>query len=155
MSLWCPNAEHPWNGKCVKYRRLAAWQMKLRILPVTIHSQVDSRLLHNLAWMIITYFSHMIYPHIVSHLGNNINIIMSAMVSQITGFTIVYLNVCSDADQRKHQSPSPWPLGGKFTGDWWIPHTKGPFDDIIMILYTFSMPSQTIIQFSFRSCLNI
>ena len=64
---------------------------------------------------------------------------MSAMASQITGISIVCLNVCSGADQRKHQSSaSPafvrgiprWPVDS--------PH-KGPvmrkmflFDDVIM-----------------------
>ena len=32
------------------------------------------------------------------------DVIMSAMVSQITGTSIVYSTVCSSADQRKHQS---------------------------------------------------
>ena len=32
------------------------------------------------------------------------DVTMSAMASQITGVSIVYSNVCSDEDQRKHQS---------------------------------------------------
>ena len=32
------------------------------------------------------------------------DVIMSGMVSQIAGVSIVYSTVCSDADQRKHQS---------------------------------------------------
>ena len=41
-----------------------------------------------------------------NHAGNvhNSDVIMSAMASQITGVLIVCLNVCSVADQRKHQS---------------------------------------------------
>ena len=35
------------------------------------------------------------------------DVIMSAMVSQITRFTIVYSTVYSGADQRKHQSSVP------------------------------------------------
>ena len=36
------------------------------------------------------------------------------------------------------KAPRHWPLCGEFTGDWWIPSTKGqnaknfPFDDVIM-----------------------
>ena len=66
---------------------------------------------------------------------------MSAMASLITGVSIVYSTVCSDADQRKHQSSASlafvkgipqWPGNS--------PH-KGPgtrklfsFDDIIMVV---------------------
>ena len=48
------------------------------------------------------------------------DVIMGAMVSQITSFTIVYSTVYSDADQRKH-----WPLCGEFIDDRWIPRTTG------------------------------
>ena len=64
---------------------------------------------------------------------------MSAMVSQITSISNVYRSVCSDADQRKHQSPRSlafvrgihrWPVNS--------PHERPvtrkifPFDDVIM-----------------------
>ena len=67
------------------------------------------------------------------------DIIIGAMVSQITGVSIVYSTVCSGADQRKHQSSASlafmreirrWPLNS--------PHKRlamrkmFPFDDIIM-----------------------
>ena len=35
---------------------------------------------------------------------SNIDVIMGAMASQITGVSIVCSNFCSDTDQRKHQS---------------------------------------------------
>ena len=51
---------------------------------------------------------------------------MSAMVSQITGVSIVCLTVCSDTDQRKHQSTAPLAFR---RGNHWrpvdLPH-KGP-----------------------------
>ena len=51
------------------------------------------------------------------------DVIMSTMVCQITSVSIVYLNVCSDADQRKHQiSASLAFVRGIHL---WIPHTKG------------------------------
>ena len=67
------------------------------------------------------------------------DVIMGAVASQITSFTIVYSTVYSDADQRKHQScaslafvrgihrgpvnsPHKWPVTQKIF----------PFDDVIM-----------------------
>ena len=62
---------------------------------------------------------------------------MSAMVSQITGVTIVYSTMCSGTDQRKHQS-SAW-LAFVRGIHRWIPRTKGQwrgkifsFDVVIM-----------------------
>ena len=52
------------------------------------------------------------------------DVIMGAMASKITGVSIVYSTICSDADLRKHQS-SASPLLGEFTGDRGIPRTKG------------------------------
>ena len=54
------------------------------------------------------------------------DIIMSAVVSQITGVSVVYSTVCSGADQRKHQSSSS--LAFVRGIHWWpvnSPH-KGP-----------------------------
>ena len=49
------------------------------------------------------------------------DVIMGAIASQITSLKIVYSNVYSDADQRKHQI-SKWPVTRKLP----------PFDDVIM-----------------------
>ena len=35
------------------------------------------------------------------------------------------LSVCSATDERKNKTPRHWPLCGEFTGDRWIPLTKG------------------------------
>ena len=51
--------------------------------------------------------------------------IMSAMASQTTGVSIFYSTVCLDADQRNIKALHHWPLWGEFTGDLWIPRTKG------------------------------
>ena len=68
------------------------------------------------------------------------DVIMIAMASQITGFSIVCLTACSGADQRKHQSSASlafvrgihrWPVDS--------PHERPvtmkmfPFDDVIML----------------------
>ena len=65
---------------------------------------------------------------------------MSALASQITAVSIVYSNVCSGEDQRKHQSPSPlafvmgihrWPVDSPHNGP--VTRKLSPFDDVIMI----------------------
>ena len=53
------------------------------------------------------------------------DVIMGAIASQITSFTIVYPTVYSGADQMKHQSSASLFLWGEFIGDRWIPRTKG------------------------------
>ena len=45
--------------------------------------------------------------------------------SQIISLIIVYLTVYSGADQENIRALRCWPLWGEFTGDRWIPHTKG------------------------------
>ena len=67
------------------------------------------------------------------------DVIVGAIASQITSHTIVYANVYSDADQRKHQSSASLAfLQGIHRGPVNSPH-KGPvtrkmfpFDDVIM-----------------------
>ena len=55
------------------------------------------------------------------------DVIMSAMASQITGVSIVSVNFCLGADQRKHQSSAPlaivrgihrWPVDSPYKGQW-------------------------------------
>ena len=67
------------------------------------------------------------------------NMIISAMVSQITSLTIVYPTVYSNADQRKHQSSTPlafvmgiqwWPVNSPHKGP--VTRKLFPFDDVIM-----------------------
>ena len=67
------------------------------------------------------------------------DVIMSAMASQITGVAIVYSNVCSGADKRKHQSDASlafvggihrWPVNSPHK----VPMARKmfPFDNVIM-----------------------
>ena len=67
------------------------------------------------------------------------DIIMSAMASQITSFSIVYSTFHSDADQRKHPSFASmafvreihrWPVNSLHKGP--VTRKMFPFDDIIM-----------------------
>ena len=60
------------------------------------------------------------------HITHYSDVIMSAMASQIISFTIAYSTVYLGADQRKHiKALRHWPLWAEFTGDRWIPRTKG------------------------------
>ena len=52
---------------------------------------------------------------------------MKAMASEITCLTIVYSTVYAGADQADIKAPHHWPLCGEFTGDRWIPRTKGQY----------------------------
>ena len=67
------------------------------------------------------------------------DVIMGAMVSQITSLVIVYLTVPSDADQRKHESSASlalvrgihrWPMNSPHKG--LVTRKTFPFDDVIM-----------------------
>ena len=67
------------------------------------------------------------------------NVIMGTMTSQITSLTIVYLNIYSSADQRKHQSSVSsaivrgihrWPVN--HPDKWPVTRKIYPFDDVIM-----------------------
>ena len=65
---------------------------------------------------------------------------MIAVASQITGVSIVYLTICAEADERKHQSFASlafvWEIHwGKLNSLHKGPVTRKmlPFDDVIMI----------------------
>ena len=53
------------------------------------------------------------------------DVIMSTMTSQITSLTIVYSAVFQTQIKENIKAPCHWHLRGKFTGDRWIPCTKG------------------------------
>ena len=50
---------------------------------------------------------------------------MGAMASQITAVS-VYAQPFAQAHIKENiNAPRHWPMWGEFTGDRWIPHTKG------------------------------
>ena len=70
---------------------------------------------------------------------NYSDVIISAVASQITSVSIVYIAVCSGADQRKHQSSASlafvrgihrWPVNSPHK--WPVTRKMFPFDDVIM-----------------------
>ena len=83
------------------------------------------------------YIPHMIMDVITC--PHDSDVIMGAMASQINGLSIAYLTVCSDTDQRKHQSCASlafqrgihrWPVNSPHTGP--VTQEMFPFDDVIM-----------------------
>ena len=63
---------------------------------------------------------------------------MSAIASQITSLTIVYSAIYSGADQRKHQSSTSMAfVCVEFTGDRWIPRTKGQYRGNVSIWWRY------------------
>ena len=52
-------------------------------------------------------------------------VIMSAMASQITSVSMVCSTVVQTQINENIKAPRHWPLWGEFTGDQWIPLTKG------------------------------
>ena len=78
---------------------------------------------------------------------------MGAIASQITSLTNVYSTVCSNADQRKHESSASlafvrgihrWPMNSPHK--WPVTRIMFPFDDVIMF-----SPIRYIHRFSSRS----
>ena len=67
------------------------------------------------------------------------DVIISTMASKITGISIVYLNICARADQRKHQSSVSlafvraihwWPVNSLHKGP--VTRKMFPIDDVII-----------------------
>ena len=92
----------------------------------------------SILWLLMTWEWKM--PGTNYH-GHYNDVIMNAMVSQITGISIVYSTVCSGADQRKHQCSASlafvrwihrWPVDSPHKGP--VTWEIFPFDDVIMAL---------------------
>ena len=69
-----------------------------------------------MCWYFMTWWRHQMHYNDVT---------MSLMASQITSLTVVYSIVCSDADQRKHQSSASLAFVWGIHRDRWIPRTNG------------------------------
>ena len=80
---------------------------------------------------------------------------MSAIASQITSLTIVYSNVYSGEDQRKHQnSPSLAFVRGIRRGihEWPVTRKMFPFDDVIMMKSKQEILLDGLTYFATNSC---
>ena len=90
-------------------------------------------------WFNVTIMSPESYYTVGIYLHYN-DVIMGTIASRVTSLTIVYSTVYSDADQRKHQSPSSLAfVRGIHRGPvnsphkWPVTRKMFPFDDVIMI----------------------
>ena len=90
--VWAPIALMWCHCDDVKHSKIT--RQKNRLQPSIPHPTIQ---LFERAKM----FSKNINWHYINH---NSDVIMSAIVSQITGVSIVYSTVCGGADQRRHQS---------------------------------------------------
>ena len=98
-----------WAGECRNFKLLyfklfKNWKWTILSVLVTF------------MWFIDPYSSIFHHWHVGNHMLVSMccdDVIMAAMASQITRFMIV----C--------KAPRYWPLCGEFTGDRWIPRTKG------------------------------
>ena len=82
-----------------------------------------------------SYFAVLFSWGLVLH---NCDVTMSAMVSQITSLMIVYSTVNQALIEENIKAPCHWPLWGEFTGDRWIPLTKGQWNGKCFHLMTSS-----------------
>ena len=66
----------------------------------------------------------------ISHYND---VIVTTMASQITSLTVVYSNVYSDADQRKHQSSASLASEWEFTGTGEFPPQRASYAENVSI----------------------
>ena len=106
--------------------------------------------IHLNMWFTLIWYKNRDYLHQRCHnLLHYNDVIMGAIASQITGLTIVYSTVFSDADHRKHQSSASLAFVRgirrgpvNFTHKWSVTRKMLPFDDVIMA-YTQKMIAQS------------
>ena len=73
--------------------------------------------------------------HMPIHVFHYSDVIMGAIASQYTSFTIIYSTVYSDSDQRKHQSSASLAFvwgNPRWPHKWPVTRKIFPFDDAIM-----------------------
>ena len=81
----------------------------------------------SLAAMVLTCRVIIFHEKDIKHLSrfHYIDVIMGAIASQISSLMVVYSTVCSDADQRKHQSSASLAFVWGIHRHRWISRTKG------------------------------
>ena len=109
-----------WFTKLILYTQLStilhqlpsnSWQV-----PLFCHTQTTSKL---------ELRFESLYPHYT-------DVIMGAIVSQITSLTIVYSTVYSDADHRNIKAPRYWRGPVNSPHKWPVTRNMFPFDEVIM-----------------------
>ena len=111
-----------------------SWKWSLRYVNIRIRTHPWS---HWLMIFSLTYNFLFQFDRVCDNHYNDV--IITTMASQITSLTIIYSNVYSDADQRKHQSSASlafvwgihrWPVNSPHKGP--VTWKNFPFDDVIM-----------------------
>ena len=139
LSFWC----HLWlesflfsSARLSEGRRIKSRPIVEKHLPHDAVSQKVSETMRlNLSMWLNSAFP--LFPN--AAVGNDFDVIISAMTSQFTSVSIVYPTVCSCADQRKHLSSVSltfvwwfhrWPLNFPHKGP--VMRIFFPFDDVII-----------------------
>ena len=71
----------------------------------------------------MTHLTNPTYDHLVTLIMHYIDVIMSAMASQITASRL-FTQPFIQAQIKNSKALRPWPLWGEFTGGRWVPLTK-------------------------------
>ena len=117
----------------VEFANLSLSSMSYNLISVSI---IINLLLLSLSTLYLSLLS-MLSPLILFLRYYYNGVIMSAVASQITGVSIVYSTVCSDSDQRKHQSSASlafvrgirrWPVNSPHK--WPVTRKIFPFNDV-------------------------
>ena len=116
-------SHNSWNNRCVNDlgRKRVYWTRNIcmQLSTLNIYQHVMYSFIFNTRLYVIcgpsTWKLH------------NSDVIVSAMASQITGFPIVCLTVCSGADQRKHRSSASLTI-------WWRHHVDKPIGKSLSII---------------------
>ena len=74
-----------------------------------------------------------LHKHLYSSRHREHDVIMNAMASRIPSLTIVYSTFIQAQAKENIKASRHWPLCGEFTGDRWIPRTKGQYAENVSI----------------------
>ena len=125
-------ADHDLLGKCLMNTH-ARMQINMQYIYIYIYILLKLDNHWEMCMKLATGICHRIPFVIAQHYSDAI---MSAIVCQITGVSIVYSTVCSSADKKNIEAPRDLPLWGEFTGEFSSqkPATQKmfPFEDVIM-----------------------
>ena len=89
-------------------------------LRADVHASTET----GLYWQVFCWLLDEYHRKQAGNVNHYNDVIIRAMASQITGVSSFCSTIGSDADQRKHQSPSPLAFVRGFTGDRRIPAQK-------------------------------
>ena len=118
LSAYCLSPRH---GRCYHSSALMIIDTFLKLCMVMHATMKESA--NIMAWKFVMFGEPVRFVTSADLHYNDV--IMGAMASQITSIMIVYPTVYSRTEKRNIKAPRFWPLCGEFTGDLWIPCTKG------------------------------